>query len=61
MSEPYDELPRQTDALFVVDREDHLIGIISMGDLATRADRDEELQEALERISKRRSFWSRLF
>ena len=34
---------------------------IAMSDLATRADYDEELQGALERISSRRSFWSRLF
>jgi predicted transcriptional regulator len=31
-----------------------------MGDIANRADYDEELQEALDRISSKRSFWSRL-
>jgi CBS domain-containing protein len=45
----------------VVDRDDRLVGIISMGDIATRADYDEDLQEALERISSKRSFWSRLW
>jgi CBS domain-containing protein len=45
----------------VVDQQDRLVGIISLGDIATRADYDEELQEALEEISSRRSFWSRLF
>jgi hypothetical protein len=31
-----------------------------MGDIANRADYDEELQEALDRVSARRSFWNRL-
>jgi CBS domain-containing protein len=44
----------------VVDRDDRLLGIISMGDIANRADYDEELQEALDRVSARRSFWNRL-
>ena len=41
----------------VVDRRDRLVGIISMADVANRADYDEELQDSLERISARRSFW----
>ena len=45
----------------VVERGDRLVGIISMADVATRADFDEDLQDALEDISARRSFWSRLF
>jgi CBS domain-containing protein len=45
----------------VVDRNDRLLGIISMGDIANRADYDEELQEALEKVSSKRSFWSRLW
>jgi CBS domain-containing protein len=45
----------------VVDRRDQLLGIISLSDLATRADYDEELQDALERISSKRSFWNNLF
>jgi len=45
----------------VVDRDDRLIGIISMGDIANRADYDEELQSAFEKVSGKRSFWSKLF
>lgn len=45
----------------VVDRDDRLLGIISLADVANRADYDEDLQEALEKISTRRSFWSRLW
>ncbi|HET9451121.1 MAG TPA: CBS domain-containing protein [Aggregicoccus sp.] len=44
----------------VVDREDRLLGIIAMADIANRAEQDDELQDALERISARRSFWNRL-
>jgi CBS domain-containing protein len=51
---------RQIRRIPVVDRDDRVIGIISMGDIANRADYDEELQEALDRISSKRSFWSRL-
>ncbi|QSQ21615.1 CBS domain-containing protein [Pyxidicoccus parkwayensis] len=43
----------------VVERDDRIVGIISMADIAHRADYDEELQEALERVSSKRSFWSR--
>ena len=45
----------------VVERDDRLVGIISLADIATRADHDEELQNTLDRISSRRSFWSRLY
>jgi CBS domain-containing protein len=51
---------RQIRRIPVVDRDDRLLGIISMGDVASRADYDEELQEALERVSSKRSFWARL-
>jgi CBS domain-containing protein len=44
----------------VVDRDDRLLGIISLGDIANRADYDHDLQDALHRISNKRSFWSRL-
>lgn len=44
----------------VIDRGDRLIGMISMADVANRANEDEELQHALDKISKKRSFWSRL-
>jgi CBS domain-containing protein len=51
---------RQIRRIPVVDRDDRVLGIISMGDIANRADYDEELQEALDRVSSKRSFWSRL-
>lgn len=44
----------------VVDEHDRLVGIISLADVATRADYDTDLQDALEEISMRRSFWSGL-
>jgi CBS domain-containing protein len=50
---------RQVRRVPVVDRDDRLLGIIAMADIANRAERDEELQAALERISSRRSFWQR--
>lgn len=43
----------------VVDRDDHLKGILSMTDVAREAEMDYALQEALEQIARRRSFWSR--
>ena len=49
---------RQIRRVPVVDRDDRLLGIISMADIANRADYDEDLQDAFERISSRRSFWS---
>ncbi|HZX40819.1 MAG TPA: CBS domain-containing protein, partial [Myxococcaceae bacterium] len=49
---------RQIRRIPVVDRNDRLLGIISMADIANRADYDEDLQDAFERISSRRSFWS---
>jgi len=51
---------RQLRRVPVVERDDHIVGIISLGDIALRADQDDALQRALERISARRSFWSRL-
>lgn len=52
---------RQIRRVPVVDRDDKLVGIISMADVALRADYDIELQNALEEISSKRSFWSKLF
>ncbi|NOJ80128.1 CBS domain-containing protein [Myxococcus xanthus] len=51
---------RQLRRIPVVERDDSIVGIISLGDIALRADHDEELQQALERISSKRSFWSQL-
>jgi len=51
---------KQVRRIPVVERDNRLVGIIAMADIATRAEFDEELQAALERISSRRSFWSRL-
>ncbi|HEX2658824.1 MAG TPA: CBS domain-containing protein [Polyangia bacterium] len=45
----------------VVDSNRRLIGMISLGDIAKHADNDQELQDALQRISARRSFWSRVW
>lgn len=45
----------------VVDDSDRLVGIVSLGDIANRADYDDELQRAFEKISGRRSFWSRIW
>jgi len=43
----------------VVGRDDRLQGIISMTDVAREAELDYALQEALEQIASRRSFWSK--
>ena len=45
----------------VVDEDDRLVGIVAMADIANRADYHDDLQEALEKISGRRSFWSRIW
>jgi CBS domain-containing protein len=62
-SGPYSGLMgrKQVRRVPVVERDDRLVGIIAMADIATRADYDDELQEALDRISARRSFWSRFY
>jgi CBS domain-containing protein len=52
---------KQVRRMPVVGEEKRLVGIVSIGDLASRADYDEELQDALEKISSKRSFWSRLW
>lgn len=45
----------------VTDANGVLLGMVSIGDIAQRADQDEELQEAFQKISGRRSFWSRIW
>jgi CBS domain-containing protein len=44
----------------VVDSRDRLVGIISMADIAIQTNKDMELKEALEDISKPSSFFGRL-
>lgn len=51
---------RQLRRVPVIERDDRLVGIVSLSDIAQRADSDEALQKALSRISSRRSFWTRL-
>lgn len=45
----------------VVDDRDRLVGLVSMSDVANRADYHEDLQQAFQQISSRRSFWSRIW
>jgi len=51
---------KQVRRIPVVDHDDHLLGMISIGDVATRADYDEELAAAMGRISSERGVWARL-
>ena len=44
----------------VVGKNDNLVGIISMSDVAREADVDERLQDVFEEISTERRFWSQL-
>ncbi|HXG68404.1 MAG TPA: CBS domain-containing protein [Blastocatellia bacterium] len=44
----------------IVDSRDRLVGIISMADVATQTNKDQELAEALEEISKPGSFLGRV-
>ena len=41
----------------VVDSAKKLVGIVSIGDVAVRADKDEALQKVLEKISRHEGFW----
>jgi CBS domain-containing protein len=45
----------------VVDDDDRLVGIVAIADITRHADYHEDLQHALEKISGRRSFWSRIW
>jgi CBS domain-containing protein len=44
----------------VVNEEGRLVGIVSIDDVAQRADYDEEVRDALAHMAGRRSFWRRL-
>jgi CBS domain-containing protein len=66
---PRDSIPRVLDLMGrkqirrvpVIAADGRLIGMISLADVAQRADYDREVQEALRHISARRSFWSRIW
>ena len=45
----------------VLDPNDHLVGIVALADIANRDDYAEVLQQALQKISGRRSFWTRMW
>lgn len=45
----------------VLDDDDKLVGILALADIASRADYREDLQQAFQKISGRRSFWSRIW
>jgi CBS domain-containing protein len=51
----------QVHRLPVVDEGFRLIGMLSIGDIASRGDASADLREALAEISNRRSFWSRIW
>jgi len=52
---------KQVRRILVTDDHDRLKGIISLGDVATEAEYDRELAEAVEDISKPKSWFKRLF
>src|SRR4029450_2690237 len=41
--------------------DSHLLGMISMADIAVETEADQELAEAIEAISKGSSFWKQIF
>jgi CBS domain-containing protein len=45
----------------VIDEADRLVGIVAIADITRHADYHDDLQQALEKISGRRSFWSRIW
>jgi CBS domain-containing protein len=51
----------QVHRLPVVDPGFRLIGMLSIGDIASRGDANADLRQALAEISNRRSFWSRIW
>lgn len=52
---------KQVRRIPVVNDNGYLVGMISMADVAQEVDDDRELGDALEQISKSRSFWNRVF
>ena len=52
---------KQVRRIAVVSENGYLRGMISLGDIALETDADQELAAALEEISRKSSFWGRIF
>jgi len=52
---------KQVRRIPVVGENNHLLGMISMADIAVETEADQELAEAIEAISKGSSFWKQIF
>ena len=52
---------KQVRRIPVVGEDNHLLGMISMADIAVETEADQELAEAIEQISKGSSFWKQIF
>ena len=52
---------KQVRRIPVTNDNGYLVGMIAMADVATETRQDQELNEALEDISKGTSFWNRIF
>ncbi|HSE18824.1 MAG TPA: CBS domain-containing protein [Pyrinomonadaceae bacterium] len=52
---------KQVRRIPVTNDNGYLVGMIAMADVATETRQDQELNEALEEISKGSSFWNRIF
>jgi CBS domain-containing protein len=52
---------KQVRRIPVVNENNRLLGMVSMGDIAVETEADVELADALEDISKETSFWGKVF
>ncbi len=52
---------KQVRRIPVVNENNRLLGMVSMGDIAVETEADQELADALEDISKETSFWGKVF
>jgi CBS domain-containing protein len=52
---------KQVRRIPVVNENQKLLGMVSMGDIAVETEADTELADALEEISKESSFWGKIF
>ncbi len=52
---------KQVRRIPVIGEDDHLLGMISMADVAIETEADQELADAIEDISKASSFWRQVF